>query len=108
MRVGFAPSLLAALCSLASLLPGCANRPGHDTRTDKVKPATVVDSPEARATAAALDQILASPHRAAENRARDAALHPKETLLFFGIRPQMSVVEVWPGAGSSTEVLAPL
>lgn len=108
MRVGFAPSLLAALCSLVTLLTGCATQPGHDTRPDGAKRGTVVDSPEARATAAALDQILASPHRSAENRARDASLHPKETLLFFGIRPQMSVVEVWPGAGSCTEVLAPL
>ena len=44
-----------------------------------------------------------------ENRARDVHRHPIETLLFFGIKPDMTVVEVWPGAGGwYTEVLAPL
>jgi predicted methyltransferase len=60
------------------------------------------------ATAAALDRILLSKHRSAANAARDSYRHPKETLAFFGIRSDMSVVEVWPGAGWYTEVLAPL
>jgi predicted methyltransferase len=59
-------------------------------------------------TAAALDRILAGEHRSAANRARDVYRHPKETLLFFGIRPNMTVVEVWPGQGWYTEVIAPL
>ena len=59
-------------------------------------------------TAQALTTILAGDQRTAENRARDAYRHPKETLLFFGIRPEMSVVEVWPEPGWYTEVLAPL
>jgi predicted methyltransferase len=60
------------------------------------------------ATSAALDQILASSHRPAANRERDVYRHPKETLQFFGVRPDMTVVEVWPGGGWYTEVLAPL
>ncbi len=60
------------------------------------------------ATSEALDRILAGGHRSPENRARDVYRHPKETLLFFGIRPTMHVVEVWPGGGWYTEVLAPL
>lgn len=59
-------------------------------------------------TAAALDRILAADHRSPENRARDVHRHPKETLLFFGIRPEMHVVEVWPGTGWYTEIIAPL
>ena len=59
-------------------------------------------------TAADLDRILAGDHRSAENRARDVYRHPKETLLFFGLRPGMTVVEVWPGQGWYTEVIAPL
>jgi predicted methyltransferase len=55
-----------------------------------------------------LDQILSGSHRDAKNAARDQYRHPKETLLFFGIRPDMSVVEVWPSAGWWTEILAPL
>jgi predicted methyltransferase len=59
-------------------------------------------------TALALDNILAGNHRSAENSARDRYRHPKETLLFFGIRPQMRVLEVWPEPGWYTEVIAPL
>jgi predicted methyltransferase len=54
-----------------------------------------------------LDAILASEHRSAEHRARDRFRHPKETLEFFGLRDDMTVVEVWPGAGWYTEILAP-
>jgi len=55
-----------------------------------------------------LDPILQAAHRSTENRARDAYRHPKETLEFFGLRPDMTVVEVWPGNGWYTEILAPL
>jgi predicted methyltransferase len=61
-----------------------------------------------QSTAAALDRILAGDWRSEENRARDRYRHPKATLLFFGIRPEMSVLEVWPEPGWYTEVLAPL
>ena len=61
------------------------------------------------ATSASLDTILADAHRSNTNRARDTWRHPKETLLFFGLRPEMNVVEVWPDpAGWYTEVIAPL
>ena len=56
----------------------------------------------------AVDRVLAGDHRSPGNRARDAHRHPKETLQFFGLRPDMHVVEVWPGGGWYTEVLAPL
>ncbi len=46
-------------------------------------------------------------HRSAENKARDAARHPLETLTFFGLRPSMTVVELWPYGGWYTEILAP-
>jgi predicted methyltransferase len=61
-----------------------------------------------QSTAAALDKILAGAHRSEANRARDVYRHPKQTLLFFGIRPGMTVVEVWPGGGWYTEIIAPL
>jgi predicted methyltransferase len=59
-------------------------------------------------TSLSLDRILAGEQRSEENRARDRYRHPKQTLLFFGIRPEMSVLEVWPEPGWYTEVLAPL
>jgi predicted methyltransferase len=54
-----------------------------------------------------LKEIIAGDHRSAENRARDQYRHPLETLTFFGIRPDMTVVEIYPGRGWYTEVLAP-
>jgi predicted methyltransferase len=59
-------------------------------------------------TSEALDRILVGEQRSEEDRARDRYRHPKATLLFFGIRPEMSVLEVWPEPGWYTEVLAPL
>ncbi len=61
-----------------------------------------------QATAQALDNILVDPHRSGADRARDRYRHPKETLLFFGIRPEMTVLEVWPEPGWYTDIIAPL
>jgi predicted methyltransferase len=61
-----------------------------------------------QSTALTLTTLLAGDQRSAEERARDIYRHPKETLLFFGIRPEMSVLEVWPEPGWYTEVIAPL
>ena len=38
---------------------------------------------------------------------RDRYRHPRETLAFFGVRPGDTVVEIWPGGGWYTEILAP-
>ncbi|MGC4028881.1 MAG: methyltransferase domain-containing protein [Steroidobacteraceae bacterium] len=59
-------------------------------------------------TAAALDRALAAPQRAPAERARDVYRHPRETLLFFGLRPEMTVLEVSPGTGWYTKVLGPV
>jgi predicted methyltransferase len=56
----------------------------------------------------ALDAALAGAHRSEDNRARDRYRNPKETLLFFGLEPHMTVVELAPGGGWYTEVLAPV
>ena len=87
------PKLLPALAglALALALPGCIMT--ASTRED---------------TAQALDNILADSHRPAAERARDRYRHPKDTLLFFGIRPEMSVLEVWPEPGWYTDIIAPL
>jgi len=62
----------------------------------------------ARAVEIMLDEAIAGDHRSAANRERDAWRHPKETLLFFGLEPGMTVMEVWPGGGWYTEILAPV
>jgi predicted methyltransferase len=60
----------------------------------------------APATVAKLQQAIDSPQRKPEDRARDAWRHPRETLLFFGVEPDMRVLELWPGGGWYTEILA--
>ena len=54
-----------------------------------------------------LGAALAGPARSADSRARDTFRHPRETLAFFGLREDMTVVELWPGGGWYTEILAP-
>jgi predicted methyltransferase len=55
-----------------------------------------------------LEPILDGPQRSAANKARDASRHPLQELTFFGLRPNMTVVEIWPGGGGYwTEILAP-
>lgn len=54
-----------------------------------------------------LDEAVRLSSRADENTERDEYQHPRETLEFFGIKPTMTVVEVSPGAGYYSEILAP-
>ncbi len=59
------------------------------------------------ATSAELQAAVDGNWRSAEHKARDQYRHPVETLQFFGIRPNMTVVELSPGGGWYTEILAP-
>jgi predicted methyltransferase len=59
------------------------------------------------ATDAALSAAVADPARSANFVARDKARHPVKELEFFGIKPGMTVVEIWPGGGYWTEILGP-
>ena len=58
------------------------------------------------ATVEKLQRAIDSPQRTPEDRARDAHRHPRETLLFFGVEPDMRVLELWPGGAWYTEILA--
>jgi len=64
-------------------------------------------APTADSTTAALQQAVSGHWRSAANQARDQYRHPIETLQFFGIQPDMTVIEVAPGGGWYTEILAP-
>jgi len=77
--------LAAALVTAAVLAPGGAGAAGDER----------------------LRTIIAGDHRAPENVARDRYRHPYETLTFLGLRADMTVVEIWPGGGWYTEILAP-
>ena len=54
-----------------------------------------------------LATAISSPSRTAKFTARDQYRHPLETLRFFGLRPNQTVVEIWPGRGWYMEILAP-
>jgi predicted methyltransferase len=62
----------------------------------------------AAADDAALRAAIASSERTPRYVARDVWRHPYEVLTFFGLRPDMTVVEIWPGRrGWWTEILVP-
>jgi predicted methyltransferase len=48
-----------------------------------------------------------SNFRSDANKARDQYRHPLQTLTFFGLKRNMTVVELWPFGGWYTEILAP-
>ena len=84
----------AVLLSFAAAVPLAAQQ-ANDGATTAV------------AQASPLEAALAAPTRTPANVARDQHRHPKETLAFFGVKPGDTVVELWPGGGWYTEVLAP-
>jgi predicted methyltransferase len=87
-------SLAAALAAAALAVAACAA-------------ATTEPFALAPAHDAALKAAIAAPTRTAANTARDRYRHPYETLAFFGVRPSDTLVEIWPGGGWYTEILAP-
>jgi len=63
---------------------------------------------EAAEAKAAIGEAVSSATRTPKNVERDRFRHPAETLTFFGVTPEKTVVEIWPGPGWYTEILAPL
>ena len=55
----------------------------------------------------ALAKAVASEFRSEKNKSRDQYRHPAETLAFFGVKPDQTVIELWPGGGWYAEILAP-
>ncbi|MDH5822581.1 methyltransferase [Luteimonas sp. RD2P54] len=94
------PALFAA-CAAESDPPAAATTPPPAAEAPVPAPDAAVDS------AAELDRVLAGDWRTPEFAARDQYRHPKETLSFFGITPDMTVVEITPGGGWYAEILAP-
>ena len=58
-------------------------------------------------TGQTLENVVNGKHRSAKNKARDQYRNPIETLNFFGIKNDMTVVELNPGGGWYQEILAP-
>lgn len=89
-----APSSVAAAGSAADI----------DDHPDEITP------PRSAADLSAdmLDKVLASPARSKDAKALDDLRHPRKTLVFFGLRPDMSVIEVDQDDGWYAAILAPL
>ena len=97
-------TVLAA--GIAALLAAC----GGSEPPAPAAPTAATPAPAAPAAAPetpTLARWIAGDHRAAADTARDAARHPTETLEFFQLKPTDTVLEVTPGAGWWTDILAP-
>ena len=67
--------------------------------------AAIVAPPSA---ASQLDLAIAGAWRNPKNAARDQYRHPKQTLEFFGVASTQTLIEITPGGGWYSEILAPL
>ncbi len=57
---------------------------------------------------ARIEQAMFGDHRSESNIDRNRYRHPVGTLTFLGLEDGMTVMEIWPGGGWYTEVLAPV
>jgi len=90
---------LAALAAASALAGGALAAAQHG--------AGQAAAPKAQRWHDTLRAAIAAETRTPANRARDRYRHPFETLAFFGVEPDDTVVEIWPGGGWYTEILAP-
>jgi len=67
----------------------------------------VADAQAAPVAAVSLNAAIAGPQRGERAKARDVYRHPKETLQFFELAPTQTVLEIAPGGGWYTDILAP-
>ena len=106
-------SILALLAALP--LAACGQTEKDMSETDMMKDTAEASTAEASkqaaptADAARLDPLVVglSDPRRGDAAARDGQRRPAETLGFFGFEPDMTVVEIWPGGGWYTDILAP-
>ncbi|MEM9530295.1 MAG: methyltransferase [Pseudomonadota bacterium] len=103
-------SALALLAITALLVSACGSEPASPAESAAALEPAAQPAPETAAPSepVSLQALADGAHRSAEHRARNDHRRPVETLEFFGIKPDMTVVEVSPGgSGWYTEILAP-
>lgn len=106
MKVWIFAAMLGALaaCSPRETAPSEQNAAsGEGTAAAADAASTEPAGPEA----GTLDWAVAGAWRSEEEKARDVWRNPSETLNFFGVDPAGTVVEIWPGGGWYTQILAP-
>jgi predicted methyltransferase len=90
--------LAASLFLVLPLIAGCAS----------LQSSAVVESERSTVSVSALDAAIAGSWRDPKNTVRDRYRHPRETLTFFKVAPNQTVVEITPGgSGWYSEILAP-
>ncbi|MEL6414982.1 MAG: hypothetical protein AAFQ15_08595, partial [Pseudomonadota bacterium] len=89
----------------ALLLAACSG--GTEAPTEPVEADAPPAAEAAEAGPLSLAETVAGEWRSDEEKARDDWRNPAETLAFFEIEPSDTVVEIWPGGGWYTNVLAP-
>lgn len=106
MKLFLLSSMSAALCVLgactASEAPDAAAPSAEVTETGHMSEADT-----ATTLADPFDAILSGAWRSDDAKARDIWRNPAETLNFFEIDPDDTVIEIWPGRGWYTDILAP-
>ncbi|SAK90126.1 hypothetical protein AWB78_04787 [Caballeronia calidae] len=97
IRLDRARAVTIAATLLMLTLTGCASSSLDASR----------DLQSQSAGSASLDAAISGSQRNDKARARDVYRHPKETLQFFDLAPTQTVLEIAPGGGWYTDILAP-
>ena len=101
------PRTLALLAATALFATGAAaQHSGHDNQAAH-QGMVHANVAEHKAWHDALHAAVTADTRTTANVARDRYRHPFETLDFFDVEPGDTVVEIWPGGGWYSEILAP-
>lgn len=112
LPIALAFAVLVAACGKESAEQAAQTAPATAPAPKAAAPLDQPATPAAPTSAAALmgpklDTVIAGSWRSDKNKARDQYRHPKETLEFFGLKPGDTLIEITPGAGWYTEILAP-
>lgn len=83
------------------------NESPNESQNTISKVAEEISTPVVYETPKTIDEAVASPYRTLLFKERDIYRHPGDTLTFFGVKPSMKVLEITPGTGWYTEILAP-
>ena len=102
-RLGLAGAFVLAGSGLA----GCGRKQNEDTIIDPDADMASTVNTKLAAQEGTLEWAVSGNWRNAVDKARDKYRHPVDMLTFFEIKPKDTVIDMWPGAGYMTEILAP-
>ena len=101
---------LLLVTALGLTLAACGQQSETPAPAASTTPAATEPAPMPAKPMSFADRLQAAvdgEHRSAENKARDAYRHPAQTLAFFGLDAGQTVIEITPGGGWYSEILAP-